>query len=198
VTTVITSFRSPDFTTNGKSIAVVPVDGIREGSLEFAFYREKIEQRLKIAGFSIADSKDAELIAVVSYGIDDGVRHTSNIPIQGQTGGGTTYHSGTVYGAGGSASYSGSSYQMPTYGTVGSFPVSVTEYTRAIAMDIIRPSKQKNSEPKVVYELRAKSKGHCSNFSEVFDEMLDGIFQVFPGENNESITVDVPAVFENC
>lgn len=170
-----------------KSISVVSGEADVNSSLEFAAYKKKFENKLSIAGYTIEqDPNQADYIALIAYGIDDGKTATISTPIFGRTGGGTTYSSGTIYGSGGSVNYSGSSYTMPTYGIVGSSASSVTTYNRAIALDIIEASSFKEGDPRTVYQGRTKSKGSCSVIVEVFDEMLEAMFSDFPGENGRN------------
>ncbi|MEY3122912.1 MAG: hypothetical protein RI993_1737 [Pseudomonadota bacterium] len=180
------------------SISVVSGEAGVNNSLEFAAYKRKFENKLSEAGYTIeSDPNKADFIALVAYGIDNGETTTVSTPIFGQTSGGTTYSSGTVYGSGGSASYRGTSYTMPTYGVVGSSTGSVTTYNRAVALDIVEAKSFKEGKPKKVYEGRTKSKGSCSVIVEVFDEMLAAMFSDFPGENGRNRKQVVPGVF-NC
>jgi hypothetical protein len=197
VVTNNTAFFVDSYSPRG-SISVVSGDVDLNNSLEFAAYKKKFEAQLSVAGYTIEDDPNkADHIALVAYGIDNGKTSTVSTPIFGQTGGGTTYSSGTVYGAGGSANYSGTGYTMPTYGVVGSSTGSATTYNRAIALDIVEASSFKAGTPKKVYEGRTKSKGSCSVIVEVFDEMLEAMFSVFPGENGRNRKQKVPGVF-NC
>ena len=171
----------------GKSISVVSGEADVNSSLEFAAYKKKFENKLSIAGYTIEqDPNQADYIALIAYGIDEGKTATISTPIFGRTGGGTTYSSGTIYGSGGSVNYSGSNYTMPTYGIVGSSTSSVTTYNRAIALDIIEASSFKQGDPRTVYQGRTRSKGRCSVIVEVFDEMLEAMFSDFPGENGRN------------
>lgn len=174
-------------------ISVVSGESDVNQSLEFLMYKKKFETQLSIAGYTIGnDPNKADYIALVAYGIDDGKTSQVSTPIFGQTGGGTTYSSGAVYGTGGSATYSGTSYTMPTYGVVGSSTGSVTKYKRAVALDIVEASSFKEGKPKKVYEGRTTSEGKCSVIVEVFDEMLEAMFSDFPGKNGRNRVQAVP------
>lgn len=191
-----TSFYVPEYRPGG-TISVIAADESINQSLEFQLYKTKIEQRLSLAGYSVTPTAAADQVALVAYGIDTGQTSAVSTPIFGQTGGGTSYHSGTVYGSGGSAAYSGTSYSMPRYGVVGSYTGAQTTYGRAIAIDIIKISKDKTDAVKPLYQGRVISRGSCGAISEVFDEMLEIMFKSFPGESGKSKTMNVPANF-NC
>lgn len=86
------------------SISVVSAEAGVNSSSKFAAYKRKFESKLLGVGYQIEkDPNKAGYIALVAFGIDDGKTSTVSTPIFGQTSGGTTYSSGTVYGSGGSA-----------------------------------------------------------------------------------------------
>jgi len=53
---------------------------------------------------------------------------------------------------------------MPTYGVIGSSTGSVTQFTRAIALDVI-DAKSTDNNIKKVYEARAKKHGKLQRYS---------------------------------
>ena len=175
-------------------IAVRSGDANLANSLEFQSYKTKFESKLASVGYTIASSEnEADYIAFVTYGIGNGETKTGSVPIIGQTGGGSTYTSGTVYGAGGSATYNANSYSMPTYGVVGSRTVSSRRYTRAIAMDIVKADSLASDSPTKVYEGRAKSTGSCNVIVEVFDEILEAMFIDYAAVNGRSLKWAIPS-----
>ncbi len=177
-----TIFYSPDFKVEG-SIAVVAADKKLMDSLEFAHYKNKFETRLKIAGYAIeADPGKAQYIALVAYGIDNGDTSVISTPIFGFTGGGY---------------YVDNQYIMPSYGVVDVMSQAVTTFTRAIAMDIIRADSLKTPKIIKVYEARTKSVGGCSVMIEVFDELLEAMFNGFPSINATHRKDSIPANI-NC
>ncbi len=197
VVTNTTNFYKPEYQNKG-TISVVSAKKQTSSSLEFEHYKSVFEKHLGKLGFvPVKNPAEAQYIALISYGIDNGKNSVETTPIFGQTGGGTTYNSGTVSSGGYSTSYSGSTYSMPTYGVVGSTTSSYTTYTRAIAMDIVKAKSLRQGTPEVLLESRAKSSGSCSQISEVFDEILEAMFDDFPGENGRSNRVTIHGNF-NC
>ncbi|PLX62146.1 DUF4136 domain-containing protein [Sedimenticola selenatireducens] len=192
VRTTTTTFHGKGHEQRG-SIFVAAADAQVNGSLEFSHYKQLVEEKLITIGYTLSPTAEkADFIALVAYGIDNGKTSIVSTPIFGQTGGGTTYSSGSVYGYGGSASYSGTSYTMPTYGIVGSSTSSQTEYTRAIALDIVDAKSIESGKPEKLYEMRARSTGSCSSINGVFDEILEAMFKSFPGDSGKSQTIEVP------
>lgn len=187
VKTNTTAFYVKDYK-NAGTIAVVPAAPELNNSLEFAHYKSLIEEKLKVNGYTIEGKPtEAEYVAAVSYGIDDGKNAVISSPIFGQTGGGTTYSSGTV----GTSVYQGSSYTMPLYGVVGATSETVTKYNRVIALDIVKADSIKEGHPIKVFESRAKSTGGCNVIAGVFEEMLEAMFYEFPGQNGKTFTLYV-------
>lgn len=194
VRTNITAFYEDQYSPRG-TISVVASDVEVNNSLEWAAYKKKFETKLADNGYIIEkDPNNARFIALVAYGIDNGETAIVSTPIYGQTGGGTTTTTGTA----GNVNYTATSYTMPIYGVVGTSTNSQTEYTRAIALDIIDADSLKDDLPKKVYEGRAKSTGTCSVIVEVFDEMLEAIFTGFPGENGRNRIIEIKNATLNC
>ncbi|HEU0072317.1 MAG TPA: DUF4136 domain-containing protein [Alphaproteobacteria bacterium] len=200
ITSTVSSFHrfSPDLVT-GKTLAIEAFPPERQQSLEFAAYRARLAQGFATHGFAVVDdAKQADYLAVVGYGIDNGQQKTEvySVPEYGQIGGGTTYHSGTVGGyRSGYGSYSGTSYTPPTFGVTGYSTNSVTSttYTRTLNIDILdRPALDRGQVVKL-YETKLVSRGSCSVLAGVFEYMANALFQDWPGESGKPQTVEMPS-----
>lgn len=193
IRTNVTVFYKDHYSPRG-TISVVASDAGVNNSLEWAAYKKKFEAKFADNGYIVEqDPGNAQFIALVAYGIDNGETAIVTTPIYGQIGGGMTTTTGTV----GNVSYTETSYIMPIYGVVGTSTNSQTEYTRAIALDIIEADSIKENSPNKVFEGRAKSIGTCSIIVEVFDEMLDAMFTDFPGENGRNRIIELQSI-TNC
>jgi hypothetical protein len=173
----------------GKRIAVVGFPKEIGDSLEWKSYKPVFERQFQAKGFVISGTESADYVALVTYGIGQPKTTTQvgSIPQYGQTGGGTTYHSGSVSTFGGGyGSYSGTSYTMPTYGIVGSstYSYNVTRYTRTVAINIFDKTTDKK-----IYESKATSTGKCGVIGEVIDEIAEAMFQKFPSGTGK-VTVE--------
>ena len=178
----------------GKSVAVLPFQKELESSLEFQNYKKSIENNLQKYGFNIVQEKDtSDFIAFVSYGIDGGKEELVSSPVYGSTGGGSGTFSGSSYnyGTGGTSYYSGTTYSMPTFGVVGSSTSSITQYTRQLAMDLVKTSTLENKKITKVYEGRVKSTGRCKMISAVMPELLESLFRDFPRKNGSTETITI-------
>jgi hypothetical protein len=186
VETSSTSFHGPEHINRG-SVAVLPIDKTQEDSLEFRAVSEYLAKKLVEKGYvEAATGTKSQYSAFITYGIDSGTTTVSTLPIYGQTGGGTTYSSGTVSGYGQISNFSGMTTTMPTYGMIGAVPVRSTQYKRRVNIDIWR----NEPKPVKVYEIRGLSSGSCGNISGILRNIIDGIFVNFPGENGRSKSVN--------
>lgn len=196
VETISTPFHGPNHAERG-TITVQPLDKTQEGSLEFNTVSEYVLSKFAEQGYvPLAPTEKSNFVAFITYGIDNGKTTSTTVPIYGQTGGGTTYSSGTVSSGSRMGSYSGSSTTMPTYGMVGAIPYDVTSYKRVVNIDVYR--KQDNAQPVKVYEIRAQSVGSCGNINTVLYKILDGVFLNFPGVNGQSRKIPVITQPLNC
>ncbi len=188
IKTSTTTFQGPNHAER-ETILVMPLDKTQQDSLEFRAVSNHLLAKLVAKGYRPHDGNGPpQYTAFITYGIDNGRTTTSSVPLYGQTGGGTSYSSGIVSGYGGTATYSGTTTTMPTYGVVGAMPVSSTVYKRQVNVDIWRVGQP----PTKVYEIRGVSSGSCGNMSSVLNGILDGMFEKFPGENGKSVTTTVP------
>lgn len=198
--TSTSSFTANEYMDRG-TVKVLSGDTKIAESLEFAFYREKIEQALIKQGFIVVkNNEESKFLAYFTFGIDNGVTTTSTVPLYGQTGGGTYNTSGTVTTSRGTTgTYSGSTYQMPTFGIVGTTTQTNREFKRVLALDILKVNPDKNKPHSKIIELRTQSIGTCGVITAVFPTLVDGMFSDFPGVNGKtrSKRLNLPDDF-NC
>lgn len=177
----VTAFFTPDLANiRGKNIIIRAQPASKESSLEFLNYRPKIADKLRFVGFVVREHlPDPDYVAYVSYGVDgtEPRSTTTSSPVFGSFGLG-------VYGGGGPF-YGGSlgrTYNTQTW----------VEYNRFIAIDIVEGKTAKSENPVRIYEGRAQSAGRCPTLTGVFDEVLDALFQDFPGVNGKTVFVTIP------
>lgn len=182
VSTSTTTYHGERHTERG-SLIILPINEKQKDSLQFNAVSDYLQNKLSQQGFTKANSlQQARYVAFITFGIDDGKTTTSTIPIYGQTGGGTSYTTGTVNTGGTFGSFNSTTTTMPTYGVVGARPVSSTSYQRDVFINIL-----KNTDPpQKTYELRAISTGRCGNINSVIRPIIDAMFQNFPGNSGES------------
>ena len=176
----VTAFYTPELgAINGKSIVIRAQPESKESSLEFLSYRPKIADKLRFVGFVVHEEmKDPDYIAFVSYGINGREQRSS-------------VSSSPIFGAVGVGVYGGTS---PVYGSVGQTFNAETwqEYSRFIAIDIVKADTAHSNNPVRIYEGKAQSVGRCPTLAGVFDEVLDALFLDFPGANGKTVFVSIP------
>ena len=186
VKTKVTTFHELQVPGSGKTFSFVPLDNQKD-SLEYKTVANAIKKELSKYGFIYTDDKQtADIFIVFNYAIGDGSTSVGSIPIFGNTGGGTTYSSGSVYGSGGYGSYSGTTYTTPTFGVVGSQAYSRTAYPRTFFISMIDANKSTKDNIATVYEARALSKGSSDEVIVVLPSMIAAVFEEFPGTSGET------------
>lgn len=180
------------------TIAILPYNRDKQGSLEFAAFAKKLAAKLEESGYSvvnIGEAGDADHAAFLAYGIDDGTMVTEaySIPQWGVTGYSSSYTSGTLSTLGSTGFYSGTTTYQPQYGITGysTGTTSYAIYTRALILDIYKVDELMSGQSKRIYEAKLTSQGKCGAIGPVFDEMLEALFEDFPGESGETRTASV-------
>lgn len=186
VKTHTTAFYISEYTSTG-SIFVISADAEKNNSLEFANYKKKIEAKLAVTGYSIAANADlAEYIAIVAYGTGNGKKSVILSPIISSP--------NALYG-GRLSTNPYRHYMMTSYSAVATSANTITTYTRAIALDIVVAKSFKTGKidkAQKVYESKVKSTGECAVVAGIFDQLLEAMFQNFPGDNGKTITATIP------
>ncbi len=153
-------------------------------AIESSSYAARIAAGFERYGWQRASGPGADYKVTFDYAISGGRDVQGSVPIIGQTGGGTTYHSGTfnTYGASGnnSGSVSGTSYTPATFGVVGSRTINSTLYERILLVNAFDRSGAS------VLEARCKSTGESPDISYVMPAMIDSLFTGFPGVSGRS------------
>ena len=171
---------------NGQTFTIHPVSS--RNPLEFGTYAARAASHLEKYGWIQTNPGSADYTVLIDYKMGGSHEHHGEVPIMGQTGGGTTYHSGSVntYGTYGSTygSYSGTSYTPATFGVVGSEPYSVTVHDRYLDMKI------RDRGGRSVFEGRVVSTGSSADIAAVLPQMIDSLFTKFPGESGTTKRVE--------
>jgi len=189
----VTAFHTLPAGGGGKTIAIVPVDKENEDSLEFKSHSSRIAQYLTKHDYRLVNaSEKPDYYAFVAYWIDEGKAYTYTLPVYVQTGGGLTYHSGTITTSSGTKSFSGYSYSVPAYSVLPSRQTDI-EYTKRLLVDILEGKAYREGKTVKVYEGRVISRDSSEVLSEAVPLMIEAVFENFPGESGKTQTVTLPA-----
>lgn len=160
----------------GKKFFLAPFKDQDASSLQYRVNAGILSKALTQHGLQVANQRsDADLLAFMGYGIDQGETVTTqySIPQFGVTGysGANTY--GSVYGN----SYSSTTTLTPTYGVTGYSTGTSTDvvYTRSFALDLVNRTTGKKE-----FEARSVSRGACSSFTGVASEIIAATLSDFP------------------
>ncbi|WBX85640.1 DUF4136 domain-containing protein [Sphingosinicella microcystinivorans] len=173
---------------SGESFAIEARDPARSGGLEFAQYASYVENKLVQQGYQRAASPEAATLVVkLDYGVNDGrekidTRYTGFGAGYGWGGWGWPYYSRYRY----HPYYWGSFYDPfwgPGYG--GAEVYSYTVYRSFLDMDIVR----KNGAP--VFEGRAEATTRSSDLTKLVPNLVEAMFQGFPGNSGQTVRVKV-------
>ena len=166
----------------GKGETFVISAPLIKASLETEQHLSRLANGLVVHGWTQAGSKNYAYKVAIDYGISNGRTVHGIAPIIGQTGGGTTYHSGITA----SGSYSGTSYTPATFGVVGAVPTAQTVFDRYLLVIIF------DRKGRTVLEGRCSSSGSSPNLSDVVPRMIDSFLTDFPGESGTTKTYSKP------
>ncbi|HEX8987121.1 MAG TPA: DUF4136 domain-containing protein [Rhodocyclaceae bacterium] len=166
----------------------------QQGSLEHKSYEKLIKDELNKRGFVEVAPEQADVALFFSYGVDSGKEVVSSYPIFGQTGTSSSYTSGTVTSYGNYATYSGTTYNTPTYGVVGSGVSSHTEFSRFLNVELLDMPALRSGTIKKVYEAKVGSAGSNGQVAVVMPTMIKALFEDFPGKSGSTRKSMLPVV----
>lgn len=123
ITVVVRSLSSPEAEQMKRYMIFPQSDKIATGDLQYRQFANMANVALEARGFKKVDSiEDCGIFVLLSYSVSEPkTSHSSySFPLYGQTGGGTTYQSGTIYNnSSGFTNYNAQSYAPPQYGVTG-------------------------------------------------------------------------------
>ncbi len=169
-----------------------------EKDLEFQEYAAYIHRALKANGFVQASKESAQVIIFAAYGIGEPMaqNYSFSLPVYGQTGGGTSYFTGSSYGSGGYSSFSGSAYSPPQYGVVGSQTHSGSFITHkryfvldAYGADTLRKSNGETFEQ--VWKTTAVSRGRTNDLRQVLPVLVAASYRNFATNTKQKIYIEL-------
>jgi hypothetical protein len=167
----------------GETVAIVPLDQTKQGSLEFATYARQVADALATQGFRIAEpGQPADIVARLDYGVSDGSVQVATRP--GFSGFGRPYWG---------SRWSRWGWYDP-WGPFGfnDYPdvYSYTTFSRRLELTMTRAN-----EPKALFEGRVESIGRDNRLPEVMPYLIRALFKDFPGQSGVTVKVieEIPA-----
>ena len=157
----------------------------KSSDMEYKLYKSKIKKYLLKNNY--VEKENSDNFVVFEYFVDKGRTKLGSSPIIGQTGVSASKTVGTINSFG---TFSGNTTYTPVYGVTGSSTYTYTEYGRILELSIYSKGPMRK-----VYEGIVASVGSNPNLLLVIDEMIEALFNEFPGENGTSKKIKIP--FEN-
>jgi hypothetical protein len=159
---------------------------------EFDTYAVIVARHLKRQGMRQASPDEIIDYAVLfNYGMAGSKTVSGTVPLYGQTGGGTSYQSGTAsaFGSGGSAfgTYTGTTYTTPTYGVVGMMPYSYDEHSRFLLIRMVDMKRSTPGNIVAAWEAQVTSTGYSASFAPVAACLFDSAFEGFPRSGSKRV-----------
>jgi hypothetical protein len=195
ITTNTVTFHNLHGPVKGETFVILPTKD-QEGSLEFDTYVPMLRAQLVKQGMVEVPFDQAKYSVFLRYSIDNGRTVVQSTPVYNISGGNTTYSSGTVYSAYGSANYNTSTYHPVSIDTVGTSTSSHVEYMRRVTVEFLDAARSLKEQKAVkVYEARGASQGTRGNIAGVMPTMLESMFKGFPAASgaNQKDTITLPS-----
>lgn len=149
-------------------VVVRAADSQSADSLEFAYYRGRVEAALANLGYEpVRDPELAEYETLVSYGVAESDAQDRGLRTGFITPGYSHFHGVRT-------------------GVMVIDDTTNLEYVRKLSLTISR-----REPPERIYEVTGYSRGRCGVFSVVFDEMLEALLKDFPAESGSVRTIGV-------
>ena len=184
----------------GQSFVIQAADPMNRGGLEFSQYSQRVRQHLLAQGYTEAPSAQAaSLLVMLDYGVDNGQTEVRSYPSFGG------------FGYGGYGGYGGFGYGRPYYSRFGYYGArspfyygwndpfwgggygyndidTYTVFTSYLDMDIKRAA-----DGQSVFEGTAKARSRTDNLQVLVPNLVEAMFQGFPGRSGETVKITVPA-----
>lgn len=166
------------------SFAVVPFPE-QQGSLSFQSFAKQLRAELEAQGMQPATPETADVVALLSYSIDDGRERLHSYPVYGTTG---VYTSTRVvtHPDGSRSTYV---TNVPVTGAIGTATSSQTEYTRRLKLELLDRAAWQKGDLVQKGEFTLTSRGELGDLNRIMPTLIQSLFRAFPGTNGQSVDV---------
>lgn len=192
LSTQITTYYNPSLQFSGKTYVFYRVKGLNQDTdMKYDYFVDFLAKKLDLKGMKQTTPNNADYKIILLYWIGQGQQETGYSPVYGQTGTELVSSSttGTGYGDGNYESYATeTSYTTkPIYGVVGVVPYKYTVYPYFIDFFIMKNNNIQGEKP--LYHAALVSTSISIPPDVVFNTMLKGYMDIFPGINGETKTL---------
>lgn len=151
--------------------SIIPLEN-QKNDLEFMGYARMVERKLQERGYKKAEARDADLVIILAYGVDQGTTKAFAYSVPQY---GTSNFSGSAFGSSGTTFFSGTSY-----GIVGSqtYAGSYVEHQRTLIIDVIDIARYRKDGTIVsVWQGRINRTGSSGDLRRVMPYMIEAGFR---------------------
>lgn len=170
----------------GQSFTVMPDDPAKAGSLEFAHYADLVAQALTEQGYvRSADPAGAQLVVHLDYAVDKGTERVRSSGLGYSRMFYDPFYPSLRYRGFRGGYYLGFSDPFlwgPGYGDIESFTV----YQSQLKLRIDKTGGER------VFEGTSRAQSLSNKLTYLVPNLIDAIFQGFPGQNGEEVRVTIP------
>jgi len=190
VKSTVTVFHKIETPPTPKTYIFIPFND-QANSLEYKSYADEVgRQLLKYKYMNATHNDKPEIAIAISYGVDSGKNMTTQIPVWGQTGLTSSATTGTFSKNGNFINYSGNTTYQPTYGLVGSMPISQTIFTHFLNLWMVEAKTIGTENPAIIFEATVTSQGRAPELPVVLPYMISSLFRNFPGMSGRTESVE--------
>lgn len=183
--TRITTFKDPGAASLSGTVAIMPFNTDKDGSLEFSWFAEPLEQKLEGLGFRVVEnSASADYLVDLDYGVNRREADSRNNDRVYVSSGFGSWRSGTSIG------FVIDGDNDPRY-----------EYERVLQLRLRKNTGEtpaNDSKLKSLIEVSAISVGRCELIQPVYPAMLDAVFKDFYRANGSTIEVKDKLPANHC
>ena len=170
VTSEVTRFHQ-DMRPMGETVAIVPLDQARQGSLEFAAYAKLVAEKLTDIGYQVvAAGAKPDLLAKMDYAVGPAQTRIRSMPRNFVY---YRFNYGYFH-----PYYFGNYWDQPEV-------YSYTVYPRTLDLTIVRASGES------LFEGHVKSIGRQQNINQVMPYLVQAMFNNYPGESGVTKVVTI-------
>lgn len=194
----INSFAGPEAEKKRNFIILPGLDGVSANDLEFQEYASLASRVMEGQGFTKAPTgQEANLVVFLAYSIGEPEtrKYTYAVPHFGQTGVSSSTTYGSVNSTGyGSANYSATTYNTPSYGITGysSQVGSVTTFTRVLSLEgVDLDFYRQSAQVRQLWKTKVASVGSSGDLRSLVPVLLVAASQYIGGSTGQIINIEI-------
>ncbi len=174
----VNSFQRPGALNFGTYVLIPSEEGVNQDDLEFVEYSSYVERVLSEKGFEKnEDFNEADIAIFLSYGIGDPerVNYSYSLPTWGKTGVASSHTTGTVNVIGNTATYTGTTTNVPSFGITGyrTQNTSYDVYTRRAFLSAYDLKEYRaTGKENMIWDTRIVSTGTSGDLRRVFPILI--------------------------